>query len=460
MRRKTILLLAAALLLLPQSVSGQIEPQEQNLVIFSYERALRMATNDMLVIIDIDELILEIENQRSDLQDDLSLLQSGEWSQVRADKIYRQLRLLDNQLFEAQVLQNQLADDTMSFMQQLLDSVMHINEIGADSLFMRSLQNSIWGMIVMNDLSHNIAFIEAQRFNLYYELNLLSNPALIRDMIEDIRVYIGKLDRQIRSLRLQQEQARLEREYALRIGIVAIKELEIFIDIMKAHIELAEIYLYRSLLRYDFGRLSSRDILAKQRNLAQNRIELTEFERARHNARRSLNLLLGQPLNQNTKVEVARNIPELPDNISSHSRRVATNAPITRIMAIDIEQSREARRLYDGDDREFRDALRRAYDRAVLGRDQTILVLEAATHRSISDLQNLFGRKKLAYIELEHAKSILDLTKHNFDHGRAIEYDILLAYFDVYLVGQNMITITNQMWILEFLVEHPMLESQ
>jgi len=457
MKKICIFLLVAAFVLTSPVLSAADYEERRTPVIFTYDEALRLALNEMLTVQDIDIQIREAQDHRSDLRDELRALERGDWTRERTDELFDLLWEIEMQLFNAAIGQEQSSINTGQALQLFLLSVANIHEEGADALLLQSLQFTIWNMLSAQSMSNNTAHLEHQRQLIFTELDSLFEGDLVRELTADTRYSIGELDRHMQNLRLQQEQARLVRENALRTAIITIAELDSSIAVTEIGLDLAKEDLRRITIRYEFGRISSNAFRTAEQNLQFMQMELEELLRGHHTAMRNLNHLLGQPLTQLTVVEIERHLPEFPENMQNHMTATIQDTPAIRQLALEVTRTREARRVYTGNDRETRNALQEAYDRAVLGQSQAALAMEVTMRRRYSELESLINRNEALNLELTQAQSRLEVALHNLTLGRITYHEVEQARFAIFVVEQHIESVYNEKWLLAFLLENPSL---
>ena len=456
--RKSIFCLLGAFLFLQLNAhlyaEGTRNKAEREYVIIGFDRALGMAVSDMPIVLEIDELIYEAERARAGLQDELEFLESGEFSFNRLYEIFGQIRRLQRQIDDANTLHGELAERTEFFLELLFQSVSDASQMGADAIFMGSIIQVIIGVIALNDLGGSIAALEAQLDDRRREFYEAGDVAVVQELIENIQASIQEIDFTVRDLRLQQEQARLGREHALRLGIVSEREIGISKAVLGARIALAEAELGRSLHIYEYGRLSPDEISALRRNLAQMQFDYRALGRSHENAIRAINFLTGQELCQPTKVDISFGFPEVPGDVSAHVKNAIDNAPHVRRMGISVEQARRAQ--YNGDDQENRDSLRRAYERAAIAYTDTRNAAEIGLLRQLSELENKGENAHLLALDLTQAENRLQRVRLYYASGRATKYALNDAYFDVFVIQMNMDSLEYQLWLVEFLSGNPL----
>jgi len=424
--------------------------EESDVVIISYERALDMALRDLLPIMDVNAQIRGTERQLNELMDDIRDMEQGWWQQDIQNDLWSSLISLDAQLQNAQTVQVQLSQSAEDAFQNILLGFMLITEEDAPLFLAESLQQAIQSMILTQEINNSIAMIEMHRSTVLGNLNSLNND--VRDILAYARDSAAVLEHWIGSLRIWQEQIKSERESMLRGAIAAVMEMSLAIDAAYAEIDLLEENLRRVIARHEFGMASLNDIRTAEHALAQARIDLSSVLINQYSTRQGLNHILGLPLSQNTAIEFERGLVELPENLTAHISELISEATVIRQHQLDVDRARDAKQEYDGDE-DANEEFREEYERALLGRDQAKLALEAAIRRGYNYMVNLIAQRNAWYVELEYAALEAALT--HLEIGRITTHEVELIRFNIFRIGQSIASIDNQKWILSFLLENP-----
>jgi len=270
----------------------------------------------------------------------------------------------------------------------------------------------------------------------------------------ETRREIIELERQILNITLRQEQAKLSRESNLRRAIVATMAYDVSLYVMEASLILVEEDLNRANIRHTFGLISANNLRAAQTALTQAQLDMQELIRNRNTSMQNLNYLLGESLDQVTRVDFEWEIFELSDiNFSN----IILGTPTIRQYQIDVDRKREARRAYEGNDRDTIAELREAYERIVLERNQAITAMEVSIRRGISDLENLLLQREALIIELEDAYLAMEAILTNHELGRATLHDVNQSQLRILRIRQRIDTNLSSKWTHTFLLENPSL---
>lgn len=442
--------------------------QTEEAVIIKYDRAVAFALENMLSLRDIDAAIREIESQRDKLEYDISSMRQGTFARDRIDALHNELWQIEMGLHgTSQILQNIERE-----LRELIAQISGTNPYDFDmEIFIAELLIIINRMISTQNINQDIAFLEAQRSTVFQELNRLHDGRQIQDMLAAATHGLEEIDRQIQNLRAQREQTALSMENVLRSMISAISEQEMLINALEADIKISEESLRQITILNGFGLRSANDLLAAERGLIQDNLQLEEHLRNKHSLRQNLNLLLGQPLFQFTVIEFEIIFPESPEDLTRHISEAAAKSPAIRQAQINADRAKSELQFFENqlrnnlrenlaetdDERDTRIALREAYARAALGRDQEIRATEAAMRRALNDMENLSTRKEAQLIELENAQTRFENILTDLDLGRATQFDKAQAELAVLNAKQNIERTIMQQWLLIFLLENPSL---
>ena len=435
----------------------RVENKSNDVFILTYDEALRAANRNIAVMLDIDDEISEIEDRISNLRDELKLLESGRWTAKRLAILQAILFDIDSQIKEAEYVQEQFMLYSGLFLNQLFDSIVSIKDVGTGEGFSETFLAVMQFFFNAQLLDISIASMAHEHSLIFGELAIVYGGQHVREMIRAVRWNISEFERQISNLRLQQDAIRLHREYSLRMGIAALAEIDMRIELFKQSSAIAEITLMHLKARYEHGRLSYVELREALFRQARSQREIDELLLGRDSALRTLNHLIGQPLNQNTSIEVALERQDFFDDLDAFVNRTVQNSLLVRQLEINLTRARETKRDYTGNDRDTINELTKAYEREVLRLNQAKIAVEVAIRDNLSKLQALNHRKELLELELCHAHFILQATLHNYELRRTTAYRVYAAKLDIFVLESNIYAIQYQKWALAFLIENPML---
>jgi len=454
-----VVAVVVALLLSPVTFLGHGVHANANpdVVVLTYEQALRMVLRDLLPVIDADTLIGRAQDQRSTLTEELEHLEQGGWLHENVISIHDELWRIDNQILSAEFTQSQLQENIDLILLEVFENLPLLEVEGVAAALSHALQIAVHGMIGVQSLSSEIAMLELRRLNLLEILWDVSGGTLEQDMIADIAGDIASVERQIQDLRLQQQHIKLARELSLHRALITLCELTSSINVAKAHVALLESNLHRAKIRYELGMSSVNDIRALERALAQTKLDLDALHINRNMAQENLNHLLGVPRSQLTLVEFDRELRAIPQNIELYVKEAVILTPTIRQLQLVVDEANDTRQAYTGDDEDVLRALNEAYERAVLGRNQAIVSMEALMHNGFNALANLQIQKDILLLELEHLQHTLAATQINLDAGRITQHAVAQIEFSIFSVETNLNVLLNEMWVLSFMIENPSL---
>jgi hypothetical protein len=434
---------------------------QEDAVIFSYERAVELALENMLALQDINRAIAEMQTQRGDLYYDITSMRRGTFAQKAIQALHDDLWRLDANLRgTSQLMQN--AEHELAY---LLESMANAE---ANTLVFE-IQTLIQNILTTQGMGQNIAQLETQRFAIFHELNMLQDSRNIQRMINSATHSLAEIDRSMEYLRIQREQTELSMENLLRGIIVSLLEQDMQIDSLEIEIVIAEENFRRATILHELGLQSNNELRAARQNLANTRLRLEESHRNRYNLEQNLNLLLGEPASQNTLIQFE--FEPLPDDFDLCMEIIPQSAVI-RQLQLTVDGARQELQFFNAQLREFqqynfqpetnqdraaRRSLQENYSRAVNGRNQEILAKESSLRRIFSDIENLNSRMESQLTELETAIEQHDIARTNYEQGRATQLDVTIAELEIIRTQQSIKRLYMQKWTLLFIFENPSL---
>lgn len=81
-------------------------------------------------------------------------------------------------------------------------------------------------------------------------------------------------------------------------------------------------------------------------NLTQGRAQLDALLRGKETIGQNLNYILGQPLDQDTVIEVENELPELPKNLSDYIEAMVNQTHQVRFVQLELDRALNARWVY------------------------------------------------------------------------------------------------------------------
>ncbi|MCL1877469.1 MAG: TolC family protein [Defluviitaleaceae bacterium] len=493
MKKFFITVMMAALLILP-AVHVFAEEYEET-VVLTYEDAVEMILEDMLVLRDLDVAIRDMSVQRRFLADEVERLERyGENFEIR---IMREILVdLDDAIAAVrigQVVATQFTNDSLRDMQLALAG---LTQEGTQEQ-MTALQAAMAGLVLMSapDMSMQISSLENQRYDLSRDLERLEERESIDELKRSARQNINEFDRTSDILRLNREQAAIGMEFALRNMIVGMAEIDRGEALLEVGIDLMEQGVDRMTIMHEVGLVSENALATATHNLAQTRTQLDELRRGRQTLMQNMNYLLGQPLFQDTVIEFERVLPEFPEDLEEHIEEMLDETHAVRMSQFDIDRAREARWVYTGHNREIRVsdgerrrafdttrvrsdnlwrtylteaeqeimairnrvALQEAVERAESSHDQTVRTTQAAILRGYTEFEGLIARYEALYADADHAAAEIESAVTGYELGQTTSFDIEQARMELLRIELEKESVRNQKWILMFRLENPSL---
>ncbi|MCL2528620.1 MAG: TolC family protein [Defluviitaleaceae bacterium] len=299
-----------------------------------------------------------------------------------------------------------------------------------------------------------------------------------RRLIRETIHHINNLERQLETLSIYQHQAMLTAGLMLRSAIVAVQEAELGIAVAQEQLALAEHNLRRVTLARELGLASAHDLSNTEHALAQGRTSLEELVRSLYTARKDLNNLLGQPLDQYTVIVFEREVVAL--DMTQHIAATINQTPEIRLSQLELDAALETRWVYTGHNRYIRItesdrrrartstesspdiarirnriALQDAAERAQERHEQTLRTVEAAIRRGFADMEGLLALEATLNAELSQRQAALEIALTSFGLGRATRLEVDAARLAVFEIEQEIEMVRNNMWALSLMLENP-----
>ena len=438
--------------LLAPCIAHAREEQDEP-VIIPYSHAVELVHGTLQ---DMEEIFEDMRELQDELRDEIRTLERGDAARETIDALLEELDILEWQLFSATMTHEMMHGGIESSIENIIAGMANPDEIAHVNA---ALQAAIAGIMAVQGMGGNMAMMQTRINEIFTEITRLQDGENMRDVINGLKDAIGEIDYQMDVLALGHRQSALAVENGLRSLIIAVAELETALQTMEATFAQTEENLRRVTIRYNFGLASSNQVRTAAQAVTLGQLALTQRQTSLHNARNSLNYLLGQPLSQRTVVAFDLKTPEIPEDLDAHIRQVIPTAPpIIRLQMV-VDTAHEALQAYKGFDRDTRTPLQEAHDRAVQNRDSAMRTMEAAMRRAYNDLANLQTQKESQLLEVHRAELALEAAKTNFTLGRITRHDVTQAEVAVFLAEQAITSTLNQKWLLAFRLENPSLLS-
>ena len=445
--RKFLALCLAVVLLLP----GAVYAQDTEAVVISYSRAVELAAATLQ---DMEEIFKDMREIQDELRDEIRELERGDQRRETISALAEELSTLELQLMYAQLTHEMMHGSIALSVENILASMASPDD--AENLA-ASLQSAISGMMAVQGMGGNMAMMQNRMHDILDEISLLQDSVNVRDITDGLRDAIEAIDYQMDVMRLGHEQSALVVENTLRSLIIAVTELETMIETMTAGLAQTQENLRRVNIRREFGLASHSEVRAATHAVTVGQLALTQRQASLYNARNSLNYLLGQPLSQYTTVAFTRDLPEIPEDLDEHIAEIIPTTPPIRRLQMIVNTEYEALRAYRGFDRDTREELREAYQRATQNRDAAMRTMEAAMRRAYNDLTNLQTQRESQLLEVVRAQQALEVAQTNLALGRITRHDVTQAELAVFVAEQAIESTLNQQWLLAFRLQNPSL---
>jgi len=436
-----------------EEIESEAEP-----MVLSYSQAVQMALEDVLSIQDLSDQISDMQDQRNDLRRDIRTLEQGGVLEgmVPNHEVSEQLDRVIMQIATMHMQMEQLQDNQAMSMEQLLSGLQPdgdaMNAAGA-------VQSIIGNTLAMQDMMNALSMLEMQRLTLQSQVTPIQDGNQRSELIRELRNGVTELEHQIEISTITHAQMRLLRELSLRNLIVAVTDATISLESTQASLALTEENFRRTAVQYEFGLISRNALRTVEQNITRINNELTDRQTDLYNAHQSLNHFLGQPLSQETIIEFEHALPEIPEDLNEHIAEILPLFPNIIRFQHDVDRTGAARRAYRGSNRETRNTLQAAYDRAQLELNQAKMDLETSIRRSFNNLETQLRRKENLYRALELAVESVILERSNMLSGRATQFDIDTALLAVFNAELDIQRAYNALWVQAFIFDNPILFS-
>ena len=318
----------------------------------------------------------------------------------------------------------------------------------------------------IQNLENRIAELQKERNDLN-EAYRLTRWQISAAAADGLRSQITELNRQIEHMSLEIDTIKLRREQALINAIAVIANAAIDIETAEASIVITSEQVRRTGRLHSFGFASASELRIAQARLTQEQVNLDNLLITKANGLSTLNHLLGQPVYQQTYVELERELPEIPGNLTNHIESTVLQAPSIRQMRFDIYRRREDMAQHRAVYRylgvsprrncETCQALQSAYDIAVLQQTTAIRAMDTALRAAYNNLEQLQNQESAARLALGQAEEALQIAQTNFELGRVTQFEIDSALFSIFSAQQAIERILNQQWVMMLVLENPAL---
>ncbi|MCL2456625.1 MAG: TolC family protein [Defluviitaleaceae bacterium] len=462
------------------NIFADSQENENEILVLSFEEALEMALDEMLVLRDLEIAIRDVEIMHRDLDDVVKRLRSGAFQRKIIDELREKIRDIEydmeamNQNITAQMFENTAAVRSVA-------GVANDPELGGmfDMAMFGALQSS--GMMMGGAMSFGMASAQISA-----QIENWRDTEFVDDFRDDMVRNLNQIERQIKSLRLNQKVISVSMESALRNILVGIDELEAAIFAMRENLELMEKNILRMTVAHRVGMISANDLNAMRHGFSQAQSQSLELDRNLNSLLQNLNQMLGLPIETEILIEYEREVPEIPEDFDKHIADAVENSPSIRQLQFDIDFARAQRRANTGNDADIqisaaqrtrafgphadsenddvkkireRAALQEAVERAITAREQAKRTLSTMLRQNYDNLNALHAQEEILLGALEQAQSALAAAEANFTAGRVTQFDVEQTKLAVANAARAVESLTNRKWILGFEIENPVLSG-
>jgi len=316
------------------------------------------------------------------------------------------------------------------------------------------------------DLENRIYDLEEEIYDLNVEYRRIRWQTST-DILNRMRSQRTELDRQLEYLYLDLDILVLRNEQALRSALLNIINVALDIETAEASLIITAEQLRRAEILHNFGLNSANDVRIIQTRLIQEQLSFENLLISQINVQNNLNHLLGKSADMEIYVEFERELPEIPEDITSHIEALAAQAPNIRQMQFNVYRRSEdlarhldiyrQRGIRPPRDCETCEELHEALDRVNLERGIVIRAMETALRSAYSNLEQLQTQENAARVALAQAEENLQTAIINFDLGRVTQFEITLAELEIFYAQQAIERILNQQWGLVLGLGNPVL---
>ena len=291
------------------------------------------------------------------------------------------------------------------------------------------------------------------------------------DMIEETRLDITGLIREIEVLEFQQANIALSLENQLRNAIFAYIDARNSIEIQKRELLIEEESVNHINIRYDFGMVSRNAVRLAEMNLNQSRLRLEESLLNLISLSMNLRLLLA--IEYEIYIEIDTDISFEKDESAIIMSPTVRTLQITvdersdDLQAFLYETARERRRrqemgwpLSQAERREIdfqQSIFEYHYNRAVAERNMRINTMQNSLYNAINDLETLTSGRIQLYAELEHALRDLETAYFNLGLGRVTDHSLNQTRLNIQRIEHRLERNSFQIWLLIFRLQNPSL---
>ncbi|MCL1884981.1 MAG: TolC family protein [Defluviitaleaceae bacterium] len=492
---KKFLLVLSALLILTVPVfaeESETETETEGYHVISLEEAVELALGDMLSVQDIESAIRDMQMHKNDLSDQLERMERGDARIEAINTLHETLLGIETAIMGMNAAQGSMDAQ----MEQAFAAAMAAMAMGSPDANL--ILQGIWeGMAAGQVLSSELGGLHMARDAVFTELTNLSDPNFFEDIIDGVRSAVDVIERQMQNLRITQEIIEISLENGLRSILLILADMDSAMELLELSMELGNENLRRMNVMYSVGLISSHELRGVEHAISQNEVQHDALIHGRETVVRSLNQMLGLPLDTQTVIELERGIPEIPEDeyFDDYLMELILQSPTIRQLQYVVDDAKRVRRDYIADsdtitaergtgnirisDRDRnramqaaagseenieqimalrnRIAIQEAVERAIAERDQAIRTMEAAIRQAYRELDS--HNVQLAARERELARAIasLGVAEANLSAGRVTPFDVAQAEMAVINIELAIEGIFNQICFLLFTIENPSL---
>jgi len=294
---------------------------------------------------------------------------------------------------------------------------------------------------------------------------MLSHSAwLSTTQVTELRRHVEEIDRQIEELNLDIRIIELRAEQTLRNILFDIVTTAIDIESMESTLIVSNENYRRANTLYQLRMISANELRRARSSLAQDEMNLVNLHFTKANSQANLNLLLGQPVYQQTVVYFERVLSNPPENLTQHITRSVSQSPTIRQMQINTTRQRIALNAHNErcnitpwHDCDTHVQLREAYDRARRNQSLETRRIETALRIAHSNAEQLRNQEHAIKLELYQAIENLEIAQLSLELGRSTQFEIVIAQNNTRIVELDVERVLYRQWVLQLTLDNPAL---
>ena len=310
-------------------------------VYIPYNRAVEMVSIDLVELWDIEEARRIQTEIWDELENEIRDISSGLWLENAINE-------LANEFWEVEFwLQNAnnaryVSRNEIEILMEMMIMGFAIGDASLAPDMAAALQGTVDRMIHLNQLGPAIINAEHRSQMILNEIEYLRYGFLTDIILRDNRERQREIRRTQQILRYMEEDLRNTRINLLRQTISTIGSIRSAIIITEERLSFQELTLERITTEYSFGVVSRVMKREAESAITRTRFDLNELRFAYQNGIILLNLILGEPLNQYTVIEIEKDFQEMPEDITMYAAVEVSDKPRIRILQIAVDRAEES----------------------------------------------------------------------------------------------------------------------